>query len=85
MAGSSAPLMYWAVRTILCSTFSVGCQAVAIPSSDAASQDARNSAAVEDFEDLRAHDKSFQPPEVEEVLSCPLHDFLSHDLPSSRG
>jgi hypothetical protein len=45
----------------------VGCHAVAIPSSDAASQDALNGAAIELF-DLTAHAKSFQPPEGEEVL-----------------
>ena len=33
----------------------VGCQAVAIPSGDAASQDALNGAAVKRLEDLRAH------------------------------
>ena len=44
-----------------------------IPSDDAASQDALNGAAVELFEDLRAHAKSFQPPEGEEALSCLLH------------
>ena len=38
--------------------------AVIVPSGDAASQDALNGAAVELFEDLRVHDKSFQPPEA---------------------
>jgi hypothetical protein len=33
-------------------------------------------AAVEPFEDLETHDKSFQSPEGETVLSCPLHDCL---------
>ena len=42
----------------------VRCQADSIPSGDAASQDALNGAAVELFEDLRAHDKSFQPSDV---------------------
>jgi hypothetical protein len=37
----------------------VGCQAVAIPNGDVASQDALNGAAVELFEDMMAHDKSF--------------------------
>jgi hypothetical protein len=35
--------------------------AVAIPSSDATSQDALNGAAAQHFEDLRAHSKPFQP------------------------
>ena len=48
--------------------------AFAIPSGDAASQYALDGAAVELFEDLRTHAKSFQPPEGEEALSCPLHD-----------
>ena len=49
-----------------------GCQTVAIRSGDAASQDALSGAAVE----LRAHAESFQPPEGEEVLLCPLHDCV---------
>ena len=43
----------------------VGGRAVAIPGSDATSQDAFDGAAVELFEDLRTHDKSFQTPEGE--------------------
>jgi hypothetical protein len=39
--------------------------AVAIPSRDAASQDAVNGEAVKGFEDLRTHAKPFQPPEGE--------------------
>ena len=53
----------------------IGCQAVAIPSGDAAGQDALNVAAVE-FMDVMAHAKSFQPPEGEEALFCPLHDCV---------
>ena len=53
----------------------VACQAAAIPSGDAASYDALNGAAVEHFKDLRAHDKSFQPPDGEEALSC-IHDCV---------
>jgi hypothetical protein len=41
-----------------------------------ASQYALNGAAVELLKDLRVHTKSFQPPEWEEALSCPLHDFV---------
>jgi hypothetical protein len=63
--------MYWALRTLR-----VGCQAFAIPSGDAASQDALNGAAVELFQDLRAHAKSFQPLEGEESLSCPLQNCV---------
>ena len=37
--------------------------AVAIPGSDAVSQDALNASAVEPFEDVRAHAKPFQLPE----------------------
>jgi hypothetical protein len=48
---------------------------VAIPSGNA-SQDALNGAALQRFEDLRAHAESFQPPEGEEALSCPLHDCV---------
>ena len=54
----------------------VGGRAVAIPGSDATSQDALGGAAVEHFEDLRTHAKSFQSLEGEEVLSCPLHNCL---------
>jgi hypothetical protein len=41
----------------------VGGRAVAIPGSDATSQLALDGAAVEAFEDLRTHAKSFQSPE----------------------
>ena len=54
----------------------VGGRAVAIPGSDATSQDALDGAAVEPFDDLRTHNKSFQSPEGEQVLSCPLHNCL---------
>ena len=40
-------------------------QAVAIPSGDATGQDVLDGAAVELFEDLRTHGKSFQSPEGE--------------------
>ena len=49
MAGSLAPVMYWAVA--------VGGRAVATI------QDALDGAAVEPFEDLRTLAKSFQSPE----------------------
>ena len=56
---------------------SVGGRAVAIPGSDATSQDDLDGAAVELFENLGIHDKSFQSPEGEKVLSCCLHDYLA--------
>jgi hypothetical protein len=64
--------MYWAVRTSL---FAANCQAVDIPRGDATG-DALDGAAVERFEDLGTHAKSFQSLEGEKVLSCPLHDCL---------
>ena len=77
MAGSSAPVTYWAVRTNYpLWRLAFGCQAVAIPSGEAVSQDALNGAAVELFENPRAHAKSFQPPEGEEALSRPLHNCV---------
>ena len=48
----------------------VVCQTVVIPRSEPAVE------AVELFEDLRAHAKSFQSPEGEMFFSCPLHDCL---------
>ena len=65
MAGSLAPVMYWAVLTILCKRLAVGGREVAIPGGDATSQDALDGAAVELFEDLRTHATSFQSPEGE--------------------
>ena len=65
MAGSLAPVMYWAVRTTLCSALWSEARAVALPGSDATSQNALDVAAVEPFEDLRTHAKSFQSPEGE--------------------
>ncbi|XP_070994384.1 aryl-hydrocarbon-interacting protein-like 1 [Oncorhynchus clarkii lewisi] len=57
--------------------------AVAIPSSDAASQDALNGAAVELFEDLRAHAKPFHLSKGEKALLCLLHDCASMGDPFS--
>ena len=73
MAGSLAPVMYWAVRTTPCSALR---SAVATPGSDATDQDAIDGAAVERFEDLGTHAKSFQSPKGKKVSSCPLQDFL---------
>ena len=70
MAGSLAPVMYWDVRTTLYSALQsddeqLPYQAVMLPGSDATRQDALDGAAVEPFEDLRTHAKSFQSPEGE--------------------
>ena len=54
----------------------VGGRAIAVPGGDATGQDALVGAAVEHFEDLGTHAKSFQSPEGEKVLSCPLYDCL---------
>ena len=54
----------------------VRCRAVAIAGGDATDQDALYGAAVELFEDLGTHAISFQFPEGEKVLSCPLHNCL---------
>ena len=48
MARSLAPVMYWAVH-----------QAGSIPGGEATGQDALDGAAVEPFEDLGTHAKSF--------------------------
>ena len=66
--------MYWAIRTTLCSA--LWSEAEQLPSGDATGQDALDGAAVELFEDLGTHEKSFQSPEGEKVLSCPLHGCL---------
>ena len=47
-----------------------------MPGSDATGQDVLDSAAVEPFEDLGTQAKSFQSPQGEKVLSCPLHNCL---------
>ena len=75
MAGSSAPVMYWAVRTTLCSTLrsdlkQLPYQAVMQPVK------MLSGAAVEHFEDLGTNAKYFQPPEGVEELSCSLHDCV---------
>ena len=76
MAGSLAPVMYWAKRTALCSALRSDAQTVDITGGDATGQDALDGAVVELLEDMATHAKSFQSPEGEKVLSCPLHDFL---------
>jgi hypothetical protein len=54
----------------------VRCRAVAIPGGDVTGQDALDGAAIELYEDLGTHVKSFQSPEEKKVLPCPLHDCL---------
>ena len=63
MAGSLAPVMYWAARITLCSALQS--EAEQLPYQAAMQPDALDGAAVEPFEDLRTHVKSFQSPEGE--------------------
>ena len=65
MAGSLAPVMDWAIHTTFYCALRLECRAVAVPEGDATSQDALDGAAVEPFEDLRTHAKSFQSLEGE--------------------
>jgi hypothetical protein len=58
------------------SRLTVRCRSVAVLGCDVTGQDGLDGAAVELFEDLRTHAKSFQSPEGVKLLSCPLHDFL---------
>ena len=70
MSGSLAPVMYWAVHTI------APCGQMPSSFHDAIGQDALDGAAVELFEELGTHTKSFQSSKGEKVLSCPLHNCL---------
>ena len=74
MAGSSAPVMYWAVRTTLCSA--LWSDAEQLPYQAVMQPVALDGAAVELFEDLGTHAKSFQSPDPENVFSCSLHACL---------
>ena len=76
MAGSLAKVMYRAIHTTLCSALQSNAEQLPYPVGDATGQDALDGPAVEPFEDLGTHAKSFKSPEGEEVLSCPLHDCL---------
>jgi hypothetical protein len=62
MAGSLAPVMYWAVHTTLSSVLRSEAEQLPYP---AVMQPALDVAAVETFEDLRTHAKSFQVCEGE--------------------
>ena len=62
MAGSLAPVMYWAVHTTLCSALLSKAEQLLY---QAVMQPVTDGAAVEPFEDLRIHAKSFQSPEGE--------------------
>ena len=57
MAGSLAPVMYWAVRTTLCSALQP--EAKHLPYQAVMQSDALDVAAVEPFENLRTHAKYF--------------------------
>ena len=60
MAGSSAPVMYWAVCTTLCSALRSEAEQLSYQVVMQPVKDALNGVAVEIFEDLRTHAKSFQ-------------------------
>ena len=60
MAGSLSQVMYWAVRTTLCSA--LRSDAEQFPGDDVTSQDALDGTAVEVFEDLRTHAKALKSP-----------------------
>jgi hypothetical protein len=62
MAGSLAPVVYWAVSITLCSA--LRSEAEQLPN-QAVMQPVLDGASVEPFEDLRTHAKSFQAPEGE--------------------
>ena len=68
-------MMYWAVRTTLCSALLSDAEQLPY---QAVMQTVRMLSMVQlcNFEDLGTHAKSFQSPEGENVLSCPLHDCL---------
>ena len=74
MTESLAPVMYWAVRTTLCSA--LRSDAEQLPYQAVMQPVALDGAAVELFEDLETHAKSFQSPEEEYALSFPLHNCL---------
>ena len=67
--------MYWAIRTTLCSTLWLDAEQLPY---QALMQPVRMLLMVQlqNFEDLGTHAKSFQSPEGEKVLSCPLCDCL---------
>ena len=59
MAGSLAPVTYWAVRTTLCSALRSDAKQLPYQVGDATVQDALDGVAVERFEDLGTHAKCF--------------------------
>ena len=59
MAGSLAPVMYWAVRTTLRSALRSEVEQLPYQAVMQTSQDALDGAAVEPFEDLRTRAKYF--------------------------
>ena len=76
MAGSLSPVMYWAIRPTLCSALWSDNEQLPYQEVMQLGRDALDGAAVEPFEDLGIHAKSFQSLEGEKVLSCPVHDCL---------
>ena len=67
MAGSSVPVMYWAVHTTLCSAMRF--RVVLLPYQAVISQSRCSQwYSCITFEDLMAHAKPFQHPEGEEAL-----------------
>ena len=73
MSGSLAPVLYWGVRTTLCSAL-VRCRAVSIPDCNATGQDALDGAVVERFEDLGTHAR------WERAVWCAIEIASSGDL-----
>ena len=76
MAGSLAPVMYWAVHTTICSALRSDAEQLPYQAVMQPGQDILGGATVELFEDLGTHAKYSQSPGGEKVLSCPLHDCL---------
>ena len=76
MAGSSAPVMYWAVLTTLSSALRSDALQLTY---EAVMQPVKMLSMVQLLEDLRVHAKSFQPSEGEEALLCLLHNCVGVD------
>ena len=72
MAGSLAPVVYWAIHTILCSALRLDAELLPY---QAVMQRVKIILMVH-FEDLETHAKTFQSPEGENMLLCPVHNFL---------
>ena len=85
MAGSLAPVMYWAIRTTLCSTLRA--EAEQLPYKAVMQPGCSfDGAAVEPFEDLRTYAKYFQSPWCQLEGQCTQLQICGlepHDLDSS--